>query len=301
MGAKIGGAGNAETFGLSTLSGIFGRLNGKSDGEVQKQAGHLRDAELRTYQAQKYGFMNFVSGGLLIGDKIEEVRRDALPSEKSVVTVKKPEETVRSSKKRKAEDVTDEPIEGKRLKKKKEKSIDTRVEIATAPVSEKAQGENPSTAKLSKDGERQSAADESVQAVASEPSKILPQAVEDGDSKDSKEARKAARKAERAARRTDKEGSSDDKARLKQEKRARKEERRKRKEEKRQRKAAKPEKVDNGPALPTPSSGVSTPTLESLAFGGSRHAVRQRYILQKRMASLDPQALKEILMIKAPA
>ena len=37
IGAKVGGKVNADTFGLSTLSGIFGRLNGKSEVEVEKQ------------------------------------------------------------------------------------------------------------------------------------------------------------------------------------------------------------------------------------------------------------------------
>ncbi|KAK6409380.1 telomerase inhibitor, partial [Oleoguttula sp. CCFEE 5521] len=36
-------------------------------------------------------------------------------------------------------------------------------------------------------------------------------------------------------------------------------------------------------------------------FGGSRHAVRQRYIAQKRLASTDGRAMQEILMLKAGA
>ena len=72
LGAKVGGKSNAETFGLTTLSGIFGRLNGKSEAEVQKKQEDLRDAGLRSYQATRYGFMNFVRGGLLVGDKMEE-------------------------------------------------------------------------------------------------------------------------------------------------------------------------------------------------------------------------------------
>ena len=69
LGAKIGTS-NAETFGLSLFSSVLGRLNGKTDGEIEKQQNSLRDAELRLYQAQKFGHMNFVSGGLLLGDKI---------------------------------------------------------------------------------------------------------------------------------------------------------------------------------------------------------------------------------------
>ena len=47
LGAQIG-KGNADTFGLSLFSGVLGRLNGKSDAQLEKQQSALRDAELRT-------------------------------------------------------------------------------------------------------------------------------------------------------------------------------------------------------------------------------------------------------------
>lgn len=264
---------------------------------MYKQQSNLRDAELRTYQAQKYGFMNFVSGGLLIGDKMEVADEDEAPRRASLVTMDKPAEEITSSKKRKAGEIAAEPLEEKRLKKKK-KSCDLRAATEAAAL-QKEEPETSTTSKQSKKEKQRRRPDVDASVKAVEPGTVLSGDAEERESKEARRARKAARKAERAARHSETEVSTDEKARLKEEKRAHKADRRKRKEEKRKLKAGKPEAA--AAVLPTPPSGVSTPTLENLAFGGSRHAVRQRYILQKRMASLDPQALKEILMIKAQA
>ena len=64
-----------ETYGLSGFQGILGRLNGKSDREVKKEAITQRDIQLRLYTGQRYGFLNFVSGGLLVGDTIRPKER----------------------------------------------------------------------------------------------------------------------------------------------------------------------------------------------------------------------------------
>ena len=281
LGAKVGGKGNAETFGLSTLSGIFGRLNGKTDAEVEKQQSNLRDAELRTYQAQKYGFMNFVRGGLLVGDKIEEVQEKLVGATRS-----DPRSTgvpAAESKKRKAEEAVSEEVEEKQARRKKRKS-DLR---AQAEANDEA-----AEATLHEDA-----------LVASRPSTDM--------TEDVKAAKRRRKEEKRAAKRaTDSSAASED-AIARAEKRAGKEERRKRKEEKRRRKAAAVDEdggdasesasvTTSAVATPSATSGASTPTSASLAFGGgSRHAVRQRYIMQKRMASMDVKALNEILMVKA--
>ncbi|KAG9652870.1 hypothetical protein KCU64_g8229, partial [Aureobasidium melanogenum] len=66
LGAARGGN-NAETFGLSLYSGLLGRLNGKSEAEVEKQQTAQRDVELALYQGRKYGNINFISAGFLVG------------------------------------------------------------------------------------------------------------------------------------------------------------------------------------------------------------------------------------------
>ena len=311
IGAKVGGKVNAETFGLSTLSGIFGRLNGKSDVEVEKQEKNLRDAELRTYQAQKFGYMNFVSGGLLVGDKIEEIPDKRLAATTVDGKAASADEGVGHSKKRKAaEDSVDVTQEKRSSKKKRKSGADEEIVAGSNAGVETA-------LKPSKGGKkRDKSATTSTNTSENDETEATAAA---------KRERKDRRRAERSARDSSDPSVPNDKARLKLEKSARKEERRKRKEAKVLLKAEKllakskrlrAETSDSDsdssteaaivlatakPVEEVLSSGVSTPTqvtTAALAFGGSRHAVRQRYIMQKRMASMDPKAMNEILMIK---
>jgi Pin2-interacting protein X1 len=71
LGAQRGKA-EGETFGLEVLSGLLGRLNGKSDGQLKKEEHARRDVKLMTYIGQDGRRMGFVSGGFLVGDKIEK-------------------------------------------------------------------------------------------------------------------------------------------------------------------------------------------------------------------------------------
>ncbi|EGP86221.1 uncharacterized protein MYCGRDRAFT_73758 [Zymoseptoria tritici IPO323] len=255
IGAQVG-KGNAETFGLSMFSGLLGRLNGKSDVEVEKQQSALRDVQLSTFQAQRYGFMNFVSGGLLVGDKMEFPKS-------TVMTDKAAPGAGKKGLKRKADQDTSEQPESK-----KKKAI--------------------------VDADNQSSEDDSDDTEVAAPAK-----------KEKERKSKAERKAAREARKASKSGAdSGEKARLKIEKRARKEERRQRKEEKRRRQAAKTASsaqvsTTQTSASSSDSDGTATPPVSG-GFAGGRHAVRQRYIQQKRMASMDPQALKEIFMLQQP-
>lgn len=303
LGAKVGGSANAETFGLSTLSGIFGRLNGKSDAEVQKQQNSLRDAELRTYQVQKYGFMNFVSGGLLIGDKIEAVPEKKVDTSTVGASRSSIAQVEEAGKKRKVEELHEDSDAGKHVKKAK----------GVCHLDESAASSDSMKPKISQT-KRTKALDEIPSeraAIENESSgtceSVGEEAVARGAAKEVRRAEKERRRAERKASRAKKEKEDGEEARFKHEKRARKEERRKRKDQKRLAQVDAP--MDNPsasqgaqPAIATTTrvtstttSGNSTPTS---GFGGGRHAVRQRYIQQKRMASMDAKALNEILMIK---
>ena len=270
LGAQKGKS-NADTFGLATLSGIFGRLNGKSEVEVQKQADTQRDLELQTYQSRKWGSMNFVYGGLLVGDKMEEDEKKRIAEVNAKVTQGK----------RKADD--DAPAEGSASSKKRKHADETKSwDSESSDDSEPAKDKKHK--KKSKKGE--AAADSSSEA-----------------------AERAAKKERKEKRKKDgKTTESDDKAQAKDEKRARKEERRKRKEEKRRRKEAKGKtSTQTSRDASSESSGdeAAAPEVKKPAaaasFAGGRHAVRQRYIMQKRQAGMNPQAMAEILMLKATA
>ncbi|KAF7185472.1 Protein PXR1 [Pseudocercospora fuligena] len=283
LGAKIGG-GNAETFGLSMFSGLLGRLNGKDEATLKKQEDSIRDAELRMYGDRKFGFMNFVSGGLLVGDKMEPPKSTRIEDIKpQVVAVKA--ETEKKSKKRKADDGETEGEETSKKKLKSEKSS--------------ANKEKKSKSKVKAPSEDFPASDAPVQKVEDSSSS---DSSEEDQAKTEKRQRKAQRKAEKEPKRAKSKASDDEKSRLKEEKRARKDERHKRKEEKRKKRAEK-EASSAKTSVPTSAinseaerSGTSTPT-----FMGGRQALRQRYIMQKRMASGNAAALKEIFMLQPQA
>lgn len=276
LGAKVGGN-KAETFGLSLFSGVLGRLNGKDDAQVQKQQDALRDAELRQYQVGKYGLMNFVSGGLLVGDKMEEI------GEKLPGRVQETEGSAESAKKRGKKRALDErqgsyhkSEKRKKRRRSEDEDEDSVVDTAKsddAALQEKARRKEKRSKKSNETAEQQ---DVEVASTAVS---------------DDKKAKKRNRKADSAEDPPEK-SPADEKARLKEEKRARKEDRRRRKEEKRLKKAKRE-------ASKAGTSEHETKLVQ--AVHGGRHAVRHRYIQQKRMAGMDAQAMKEIFMVKAAA
>lgn len=251
LGAQVG-KGNAETFGLSLFSGVLGRLNGKSDEAIEMQQSAERDAELRSYQAQKYGTINFVRGGLLVGDKIES---PTFPG------------TNGAGKKRKS--VDNAAAMNSDIKKRKTTGGAAVVDSSAARMEQ---------------FEKRSTQDEP---------RLDGAVVEQQKNRTSRETTAGELEVSVAL-------TKDERRKARQAKRERKEARRKAKEEKRLGRA-KSTTADAEAALEENVNAVkeenALPT-SSLSFGGSRHAVRQRYIQQKRMAGLDPQALKEIFMVK---
>jgi len=262
LGAKVGNQ-NAETFGLSQFSGLLGRLNGKSDEALKKEEDDRRDVELRLYHARKSGTMNFVSAGYLVGDKIE-ARQDwggVDPGKKASTAEKEVEKTK----------------EGVKAAKKRKRDTDATADSHTTKEKKKK-------SKRSKD---------------TEPSTSTPVTDNDMDMADAKPRTKET-KEERRARKAAKAA-----ARL---------EKQKRKTEKRAAKASKPAAVKQVEAdssssseeeevVETISRPASVPTsATSTPLGANpRRMIRSRYIASKRMASMDPNALKEIFMIKGSA
>lgn len=55
--------------GLDAFQGLLGRLNGKSDQELQKEEQKIEDRKLAMYAKGRWGGMVFVRGGTLVGDR----------------------------------------------------------------------------------------------------------------------------------------------------------------------------------------------------------------------------------------
>lgn len=270
LGARLGGE-RAETFGLNQFSGLLGRLNGKSEIVLKKEESKHRDVNLALYQGRKWGNMNFVSAGFLVGDKIAS-KAEAMKGAPTFV----------GTAEQGAEGSADTQDSKKRKRGTQEEARNVESKGDTPIVAHDADKDPEEPTKETKQQRRERKEREKAE----------------------KKARKTVKKERKArsANTSGEEGSGTDSAsRRKAEKKARKEERRKRREERRTNRRS--ESASSTPIEDTSStsSGTSTPTNGTSAVASrasasllGRHAVRQRYILQKRRVGMDPQALKEV-------
>ncbi|KAF2141689.1 uncharacterized protein K452DRAFT_351220 [Aplosporella prunicola CBS 121167] len=286
LGAKRGKA-EAETFGLNAFQGLLGRLNGKSDVELKKEEGQQRDLKLKIYQGQRWGTIQFVSGGFLVGDKIEipseKPKSSAGSTEKAMQLVSEARDTDEPAKKRKRNRGADTGEEAPELKNKKKKSD------LNAESEDSSQEDSDARSK-----KRSKSRSKSKDALSADSSGVTSTATS-GDEKSEKKKRKLEKKARKEAKKA-----------AKLERRAKKEARRAEKERKNRDKSQDDSTSDSSSdeedAAPKAGSAVALEeTKAAPSFAGGRLAVRQRYIRQKKMASMDPQALKEIFMVKAQA
>ncbi|EDU45496.1 G-patch domain containing protein [Pyrenophora tritici-repentis] len=275
LGAKRGSE-RAENFGLAGLESILGRLNGK-EAEVKKEEERREEIEKRAFVYRKYGMMNFVSGGFLVGDKI--TKKSDIKKEVEIKSEIKSEPESddgavdKKRKKRKHEERTeDEP----KLKRKK-KSIDLRDESKEVKDKKSKKGK--------KDKSRKSKRSASSDSEASSNDAVAPEPVTD----------KARRKAEKKARKQEKRAK---KALKKAAKRAAKS------KDNSDDSSSESEAEEDVPTTisTVPVAATSTPVPAGLAYNPrGMHAVRAKWIRQKKAATMDAQAMKEIFMIKTPS
>jgi len=294
LGAKIGsGVGHGECTGLDVFKNILGRLNGKDEDELVKEQQSRDDLRRAIYTENKWGSQRFVSGGFLIGDKIQDLiegeaerlrkirdrsssdSSNSSSSDESEGEAPAPVEKTKKSKKRKAEVIDEEPqvvaikVKKSKKKRKSEASPDDAEEVAIA--SKKAK-------KSKKERKLKEEADDTSD-----------------DSKSRKRKEKKERRKEKEARRERKEN---DKLKTDDEALSTKESKRKSKRDKK--KSALDSVLElsdssnittkeSTPTIPitTSSSGRSTPMMQG------RHAVRSRNIAQKRLAHMDAAALNQ--------
>lgn len=278
LGAKRGSE-RAENFGLAGLESILGRLNG-NEAQVKKEEERLEEIEKRAFVYRKYGMMNFVSGGLLVGDKIV-----------SKADVKKEVEIKIEIK---TEPESDDDKASKKDKKRKRLEVEA-VEVRT--------DSEPDLKRKKKSTDLREKAKHETEEESLKTKK---------DKKDEKDKSKKLKKPSSASDSDDLvTPASDpealtDKSRRKAEKKARKEEKKLKKALKKAAKAAKKSKDDSDdsssesedettPLSSVPATGTSTPSTVGLTFAPrGMHAVRQRYIRQKKAATMDAQAMREV-------
>ncbi|KAI9053289.1 hypothetical protein LZ554_002252 [Drepanopeziza brunnea f. sp. 'monogermtubi'] len=308
LGAKIGtGVGHGECTGLDAFKNLLGRLNGKEEAEIEKEQRSRDDWRRAIYSERKWGTQRFVSGGFLIGDKIqilidaeaERMRKLALggserssggsdSSEESEAEVEVvPVEKTKKSKKRKAEALDEskpDVVAVKVKKSKKKRRAEEAAEQESAPF------------------EEDKASKKSKKSNKDRKSKPKPEETE-GDSEEDFESesrrRKKEKKEKKDRKRKEKVGSDDVEVEIEEtEKVKRKREKKARKEKK---KAAGEDIPEDSESL-VPATKQSTPAVaisRAATMMQGRHAVRSRYIAQKRLASMDAASLAQIFMIKS--
>ncbi|KAL1865507.1 telomerase inhibitor [Diaporthe australafricana] len=260
-----------ECTGLDALQDLLSRLNGKSDESLGEEKKKREDLKINKYLHRKLGTVTFVYGGLLVGDKVQELADAMKDKHQEAAHVPGSEETSgessdadkkeKKSKKRKAGDA--DGADSKKDKKSKKRK------------SEDADEESKSKRKEKKDKKRRKEKEAEDKDEDSSP--------EDADEGASD--RKKARKEKKERRKKSKTENDDEDAESASDPKSKK--------SKKKRKADKEEPTPQPTVLSTPSaSGTSTPSVPT------RHLARSRFIAQKRAAVMDQAALNQIFMIK---
>ncbi|RDA83782.1 hypothetical protein CP532_5179 [Ophiocordyceps camponoti-leonardi (nom. inval.)] len=288
--------------GLDVFSDVLSRLNGKSEEEVTMKKQERLVLQSNMYLQQKWGIVNFVRGGFLVGDvpeekKDEEEGEDIMRkkgTEKSDAT-----EKVKKSKKRKLGDDGENSMEEEKKKKKKKRRKEEKRRARM--VAQDGQEGSEDKEMMAPGGERcdQSADVEVTVEEEEKPRKKTKTKDKARRSDDDGELKKESKKEKKKKKREmkgEEEGEEEEQKEKKTKKSRRKDEA-----------AAEAEaEVEVGAetegATGTESEAAKTAAAEGArsapTMKGHRNFVRSRFIAAKRQAMMDTQALNQIFMIK---
>ncbi|EEQ34483.1 telomerase inhibitor [Microsporum canis] len=117
-----------EPTGLDAFQGLLGRLNGRSEVEIEKEMKVKRDIKAMTYIERRWGCMNFIGGGLLVPDKVNKIPNGGVNKDSEDSEGVRPVEESASEDTNKKESRKREKREKKERKEKKEKSKEKKKE-----------------------------------------------------------------------------------------------------------------------------------------------------------------------------
>lgn len=281
LGAKRGsGQGPGECTGLDVFQGLLSRLNGKDEAIIAQEQKSREDLKRAIYTERKWGMIRFVPGGVLVGDKIQDLIDGEAQRLRQLDSGKKgvgSETSSGSSSSRESEDEAESTRKSKKETKRKRKAVEE----------DAAENVKPSKKSRSREVKRDTVlsneAANSKGDAGSKESKKAQKLTESSEPSD-----RAARKERRAKRREEKEikrrGTS--KGENAEDKKARKEKKSKRRKEE----AAKAAAAEAPSVLVVPG-----PQLQG------RHAVRARNIAQKRLAHMDLASLNQVINSLLPS
>ena len=287
LGAKRGET--AETFALGAFEGLLGRLNGKGTEEVEREERKRGDRVLRVFQAGRWGAVAFVRGGFLVGERIEKRVGKGAGERGDVELVEEGgcEEGRKRKRGEEDEDAATTDSQQPRLKRKR-RSADLKAAAAAAAAAGTGEDEEEEGSAKAKSKSKSKSKDKDKRKRKREAAEEEPSQPTFSDEKADKKRRKAekralkeAKKLEKAQRRAEKSGtaSSTTVAPSRQ---------------------STPSSSDDAAEKSQKQEAEVPASKPALSFAGGRHAVRQRYIRQKKMASMDPQALREVRTNRSP-
>lgn len=262
LGAKAGP--NVPQPGLDAFQGLLGRLNGKSDTELVKEQSTRDDIRRKTYAERRWGGLNFVSAGLLVGDRIEASMETQQSKSVRADLAKKAAPMIAQSEGTRLHDI---------LSSSEEHATGTETKIVKKSKKRRKHTDPE------KDGSKtQVTADNAVKDDMGNPEAGEGVAANNEDT-GPEVAAKACRRAEKAQRKL---------------------ERRARKEAKQTSRAQKGKEFQTTTVdvktkdLSTAEDAVRPVKKHPMHERYERNAVRRRYIMQKKMALADPRALNEV-------
>lgn len=307
LGARVGsGVGAGECVGLDAFKDILGRLNGKDEDIIAKEQKSREDLKRAIYTERKWGSQRFVPGGVLIGDKIQDLidgeaerirtlaiagtssdassdSSDSSSEEEEEEEEATPElhESRERSKKRKVEDEVEVEGVSSKTKKSKKQKVESQVDSESKPrksKKEKRMAEGRTAEVVAVKMKRTKKSRKSKSSHAEEQVEV---STEDSEELSEKQQRKKDRREKKARR--EKENSEAGEESVNDLKK-------KAKKEKKKRKLEDISESEPTTTLSTPASasGTSTPMMQG------RHAVRARNIAQKRLASMDVASLNQV-------
>ncbi|KAI9745667.1 MAG: telomerase inhibitor [Claussenomyces sp. TS43310] len=297
LGAKKGsGIAPGECTGLDVFQNLLGRLNGKDEDEIFKEQKSREDLKRAIYTEQRWGSVRFVRGGLLVGDKIQDLidheaerlkqlkGNGPIQSEESEGTLGEEDISERSVAK---------PKKAKKERKSKAEPQNTKEDAIIARESRKEEKR-----RLKKESRDTTTNEHSLEDNTSDRRKKkrgreaqteeVPSTMNAPETREETKARKRAKKEQKVP-----ELNKDPITQTPE------------KKQKDRRKSKTPAEVVA--PVHTPSS-VATQSAATTSIGqpgtpqsiaGDRHAVRRRFIAQKRMAVMDAASLNQIFMIKS--
>lgn len=295
LGAKVGsGVGHGECTGLDVFQNLLGRLNGKEESEIEKEQKGRDDLKRAIYAERKWGSIRFVKGGVLVGDKIQ----DLIDGEKERVKALElrgsaPEKDTSSSDDSDSSSDEDEETTPEPVAEKKKSSKRKREELEEEEEEKKSSKKSKKDKKDKKSKKRKSEEDEDDKEAAE--TKKSKKSQKDRQSKSTSESEtenlddaviKARKKEKKQKKRREKEAAAKD-ADTEETISTSKSSKKKPKKDKNKSCSTSGSSTKESTPAVTESSGRSTP------MSGIR-SIRARHIAQKRMASMDVASLNQV-------